>query len=335
MLYVTTRNNQDAFPVHLALTDARAEEEGLYLPLRLPRFSQEDLEALKAQSFNQRLAVVLNRFFSTKLTAWDVDFAIGRFPVRLQSLGHRSLMGECWHNPDWSYHRLEENLASLLEGNVERPGNWTQIAIRTAVLFAVFGEWAGSGRVDIAMVCGDFSGPVGALYAREMGLPIGNVICCCNENTRLWDLLCHGQMRTDIEELASVVPEADIVVPANLERLIFACGGAAETWNYLAAVETGCVYTVGEEMRKRLKNGLFASVIGSSRIRSAIPNVWASQHRLLSPETALVYLGLQDYRVRTGVTRPALVISDQSPLCCMEAVAQAMDMTTEEARKLL
>ena len=41
MLYVTTRNNRDAFTAQRVLTENRGPEGGLFLPFREPLFSEE------------------------------------------------------------------------------------------------------------------------------------------------------------------------------------------------------------------------------------------------------------------------------------------------------
>ena len=78
MLYKTTRNDQDAVTVAHVLNGNREEEMGLYLPVRFPKYSEEEQKRLCALSFNQRMAEILNLFFSTKLTLWDLDFSTGR-----------------------------------------------------------------------------------------------------------------------------------------------------------------------------------------------------------------------------------------------------------------
>ena len=80
MLYITTRNDRDAFTVQHVLTQNNGEDGGLYLPLHFPKFTEEELQSLCAVSFNQRVAAILNLFFSSKLTGWDVDFCAGTPP---------------------------------------------------------------------------------------------------------------------------------------------------------------------------------------------------------------------------------------------------------------
>ena len=337
MLYVTTRNACDAVTTNHVLTNVRGMEGGLYLPMRFPKISAEEWKRIGKLSFNQRMAQLLNLFFSQRLTSWDIDFSVGRYPVRLEGLPHRIFMAETWHNPQWLYRRLEKNLAELLGVESVIPGSWPAIAIRMAVLAAVLAEneELGTGTKDIAVVSGDFTVPVSAWYLRKMGAPIGNIVCCCNENNQLWDLICQGQMRTDSSGINTIIPEADVTLPVDLERLIFECGGQKETERYLECTRTGKTYMVSDSLLKDLRSGLYVSVVSSSRVETAIPNVFKSHRYLMTPASALAYSGLLDYRAKTGITRTAVVLCDKSPICAAELLAKLMDCSEAEIKELI
>jgi len=337
LLYVTTRNYQDAFTTHHVLTQGRGADGGLYVPLHFPKFSEQELRKLFSESFGQCVAEMLNSFFSTKLNGWDVDFCIGRYPVRIEQLAHRILMAETWHNPEWQYQRLEKNLKDLLHAETDVPGNWVSVAIRMAVLAGVLGsrEILGMGPVDIAVVSGDLTGAISAWYLRKMGFPVGNIICSCNENNFFWELICNGQMKTDGLSTSTIVAEADVSVPVNLERLISACGGVLEAERYMNCCRTGVAYTVSDAVLQKLRNGLYVSVVSSGRVETTIPNVYKTHRYVLSPASALAYCGLLDYRTKTGITRPAIVLCDQNPICDGQIVAEAMEIPVKELENLI
>ena len=94
MLYVTTRNHLDSFTACPVLKENRAPDGGLFVPLHVPKLSQQDCARLAEMSFGQCAAEMLNLFFSTRLTGWDVDFAVGRYPVRLEALAHKIYLAE-------------------------------------------------------------------------------------------------------------------------------------------------------------------------------------------------------------------------------------------------
>ncbi len=338
MLYVTTRGDRDAYTAGRTMRDDRGPDGGFYLPLRGPSFSPKEIASLKEMSFGGCVAEVLNRLFSTKLTGWDVDFAAGRNVARIADLGQRVFVGEVWHNPEWDFTFFEKNLAKLLpEHNENGPSNWVRIAVRSAVLFGLYGELLRLGiteSVDLALLSGDFYEPVSAVYAKQWGLPIEGIVCCCNENNGPWELVYHGQFKTDSMSMQTSLPEADVAMPYNLERLIYACGGESEVTRFLEARYLGKNYYPSELCLESLQKTIQVSVVSSGRISETISGVYGTSGYLLSPITSLNYSGLLDYKAKKGSTRHALILSDSHPGKRMDAVAGALRITTDMAKKI-
>ncbi len=336
MLYVTTRTDWETVTAQRALRENRSFDGGFYVPFHVPSFSDGEIAKLGDKSFGQVVADVLNLLFQTRLTSWDIDFCIGRHPVRLQELGHRAVLAETWHNPEWNYDRLVNRLTLLL-CKEQAAGDWMKIAIRTAVLFGLFAELKRQGIdcADISVVSGDFSGPMSAWYARSWGLPIGNIVCCCNDNSSLWDLVCHGHLRMDGLSIETDIPEADVSVPVDLERLIFACGGTTEVERYLYCCREGLLYCPEEVLLEKLRKGLFVSVVSSERMDKAISSVYKTHGYLMGPATVLTYCGLQDYRAKTGQTRYAVILADRHPICDAAYVSQKTTIPEQMLRDML
>lgn len=337
MLYVTTRNNRDAYTAQRAMKENRSPDGGFWVPMRMSAFSPEEIAGLKDKTFGQCVAEVLNRLFSANLSGWDVEFCIGRNPVRLEPLGHRILMGECWHNTDGAYDRMVRDLTLLLAPEGEAPGSWLRVGVRAAMLFGLFGQLQRMGidRADISVLSGDFSGPISAWYAGAWGLPIENIICCCNENNQLWSLICQGHFRTGELSIDTNLPEADVSLPEDLERLIYECGGSREVEKYLAVCRRGGLYTPDDALLDKLRRGIYVSVVSSRRSMTTIPSVYQTHDYLLTPAAALAYAGAMDYRAKTGTTRYTVVLSDKSPLREAAAVAAALGIPETELKKKL
>ena len=344
MLYATTRNNTDTFTAQRVLASRRGPDGGLYMPFHLPRLGPGEIKALGGKSFGGCAAQALNLLFNTHLTGYDVEFAIGRYGVRLEKHNQRIVLAECWHNPQWRFSALVQSLTDLVSqdsGMIHAPGDWASVGIRIAVLFGICGELIRNGlagenkTVDISLLSGDFTWPVSAWYAREMGLPIGNIVCCCNENANLWDFICHGQLRTDVVAKHTSIPEADIAVPLGLEWLIAACGGTAEVNKYLEKLRTGGSYFAEEPFLRQLRRGIYVTVNSENRILDAVQGAYQTHGCLLSSTAALAYAGLLDYRARTGESGYALVISETSPVCDVGFVSQALGISEERLKSYL
>lgn len=332
MLYATTRNTQDAYTAQRALMENRAPDGGLYRPFHELHFSPEEIDVMLQKPFNQCAAQILQILFKRSVSAWDIDFCVGRYPVRLEMLRHRIVMGELWHNPRWNYDHFVKNLSDHLCGISMIPGDWVKIAVGIAVLFGMFAELkrAGIETADISVVSGDFSAPMSAWYARKWGLPIGNIVCCCNENKDLWNLICHGQMRTDSISIPTMVPEADVTLPENLERLIYECGGVQEVQRYLELCCQGRIYCPNDMVWNKIRSGMHVSVVSSHRLESTILGVYRTHRYLPSPHTALAYAGLQDYRAKTGQTGYAVVLADRSPKQDRERICQMLGIPVSD-----
>lgn len=342
MLYVTTRSNGEIYTPNRALRESRAPDGGLYVPFREPEYTREELMALAELPFSQRMAELLSRMFRTKISGWDIDFAIGRYPVRFASMSHRIIIGECWHNPGWSLDWMVKRLSRLLGGDVQQPeeyGEWPEIGVRIAVLFSIFGELLKNGEVslsapvDVAVTSGDLSSAMAVVYARNWGLPICNLVICCNENASLWDLYSRGELKTGAVAVKTATPLCDQVVPRNLERLIYSAGGALEVARFRSIWEKGRVYAPNDGVLAPLRKGVHVSVVSEKRMLSAIPNLYRTAQYIAGPYTALCHSGVQDYRARTGENRPALVFSQRSPGQDGALVAMAMGLTPEELEK--
>lgn len=311
MLYLTTRNSSEPFTSHHALRSSRAADGGFYVPVQLPCFSTEELEILRNKTFTQIVADILNCFFNARLSGWDVGFYIGKRPCLLKPLGHKIVHAQLWHNSDHSFGAVIRNLARHLY-DADRPAsNWTNIAIRIAVLFGLYGMYRqdvaeADSLIDVAVSADESLWIMAACYAREMGLPIDTVVFGAGEGSAVWELLHHGQTRLSG---SSVTVDGAYVGGDHLERLIEARLGREEVGRYLDICRNRGTYTLSAEMLPRLRAGLFCGVVSDKRISSVLQNVYELSER----QTASAYAALQDYRATTGETRSAWLISENIP----------------------
>lgn len=330
MLYMTTRNDREVYTAQRVLETAAGPEGGRFLPYRHPKMPRQTFEALAKKPFAGRIAWMLNHLFGSQCSLWDVEFAVGRSPVRLVSLGSRLYLALTWFNPGWDYDTMAASLARLL--GVEKPAGWVRIALRASVLMGICTELCNLGVTNpaISVLSGDFSAPIGAFYARQWGAPIGEILCCCNENNEIWNLFSHGQMRTDGVSVPTILPQADVVVPPELERLVYEAGGCDEVARYLDCCRRGAAYAPCDEVLSKLRQGLAVSVVSSERTLQTISGVYRTCGHILDPAGALAYAGLMDYRARTGRAGWAVILSDTSPRHSLDITAKALGMTQKE-----
>ena len=344
MLYVTTRVRGDAFTAIHALTENRGPEGGFFVPLRLPYFDAQQIAELENKPFAHIVAEVLNQFFGTQIDGCEMELGIGRYPVKLIGLNGKITVAKTWHNPVNRFDRLVSGAEKVIRQSDlinKKPSDWMQIATRIAVLFGIYGQLLQEGiilnqqRIDVAIPSGDLSRLMAVWYAKEMGLPIETIVCCCNENHAMWNLFHKGEFRTDAIARQTHTHDCDYIVPTDLERLIFAVFGCEETERFRECCMTGGTYYLNSEQVGSLQEGTHVSVVGEKRVASIIPNLYKTTGFLSDPYTALSYGGLTDYRSITGGSRPALLISEESPIFSLEFAAQSMDMLPEKLKELL
>ena len=328
MLYITTRSDRDAFTAPRTWKLEHAPDGGLFVPFQMPCFDAEEISALKDKSFGQAVADILNLFFSARLNNWDIDFLIGRNPVNVISMSHRLSVAEIWHNPGSVYSYIEKTIYRKLCDNDcggDIPTEWVRIAVRIAVLFGVFGEMMRQGLVaadqltDLSVSAVDFTAPSAALYARKMGLPIGTIVCTCEEDSPVWDLIRRCEVST-----------AGKKMPYGIERILQMQLGFLETCRYLDICDKKGIYTVKEELCADLNSGLSAAVVGNERIDAVIRSMYRTNGYIVDPDAAFVYAGLQDYRAGVGESRPALIFADKSPNLSMNRIAAAIGVAANE-----
>ena len=306
MLYVTTRDDLTAYTSEQAVRERRAPDGGFYIPYRIPKLSGGERGALRSAGPEKCISSVVSRFLR-------IPEGLLAPEIRLDILGNRIGLCRIYPKSSGSFRGHISELSDRLYPGERADHLWLSIGVRIGAIAASLMEYqrvdtgCEDRAVDIAMVSGDLFGPMSAYLAREMGFPVGKIICVCNENSAFWELLHHGQLRTDLIAARTSVPEADVAIPDGLECLIALCCGWEEAGRYLEAMRTGSLYVPGDEYLGRLKSVFRAAVVtGSGVLRGAR----AAHGAEVSAGTALALAGLLDYRAGSRVSGPALVIAE-------------------------
>jgi threonine synthase len=155
-----------------------------------------------------------------------------------------------------------------------------------------------------------------------MGLPVDCIICG-HQDSAVWDLIHHGQVRTDNG------------LPENLERLVSGALGVEENLRFCQVCQDKRLYTLQPEALETLQKGMYAAVTSWERLLALIPSVYRTSGYIMGPQTAMAYGALQDYQAMNGANHLALVLSEKSPVRDSKLVADAMSITQRELEKKL
>ena len=116
------------------------------------------------------------------------------------------------------------------------------------------GEISSGEEINITVPTGNFGNILAAYYAKQMGVPVGKLICASNENKVLFDFFQTGVYDKNREFILTSSPSMDILISSNLERLIYTIAGQDSEKNSRLMTrlkETGA-YEITPEMRERL-----------------------------------------------------------------------------------
>lgn len=291
-------------------------------------FSAAEVEALLGMPFADCIAVFLNRLYDTQLKPTDLDFGIGRYPVRLTKLGHKMVVGELWHTAAGTFADSVSRIASLLGAeNADVGGGWRRIGICCAILCGALGQLFQSGAADkeqgvnFSAVAGDFSILMSAWYLRSWGFPIAKLICCSGENDGLWEFFHNGMLQTDG------------IVPLELDRLLYHLAGAAEADRFSECCRTGATYYTSETLQPDLQRQIQVYPIGEKRISSTISGIFGSNYYVLPPDAAGAYAGAMDDRGVTGDKKTVLFTAEKSPEWDAAVVAEALHISEQIFRE--
>ncbi len=301
MLYITTRNADETYLVREALQADYAPDGGFFIPDDFPVLSDSMRYGLSAMSPCEAIATALNLLFGTELTAWSVECAVGRHPIRMESVGHNLQFAELWHNPKQSMDFMCRSLHSALSGRTgESPKGWTMVAIRIALLFGICaeGSFTPVNKFDLAVSADEAVDFVAALYAKDMGLPIGRILYAgSNDDDCVWQLMARG---TCPAVPNGTQPWEDAICAAYLSCYL---NGHADSGQ--------C--RLDADRMSQLQQTVYTAVISGHRAAQIINGVFYTNAYLLDHQAAQAYGALQDYRAITGNNRQTVILCMQKP----------------------
>ncbi|MFC5631520.1 MULTISPECIES: threonine synthase [Streptococcus] len=169
-------------------------------------------------------------------------------------------------------------------------------------------------KINITVPTGNFGNILAAYYAREIGVPVGKLICASNENKVLTDFFTTGTYDKKRDFKVTTSPSMDILVSSNLERLIFHLVGnsAAKTKALMENLATAGEYTLSDVDQSILD--LFeAGYATEEETALEIKRVYEESKYIEDPHTAVASAVYQRYVARTNDLTPTIIASTASP----------------------
>ena len=181
-------------------------------------------------------------------------------------------------------------------------------------------------EVNFCVPTGNFGDILAGYLAKQLGLPVGMLICASNANNVLTDFIRTGTYDKRRPLLKTTSPSMDILVSSNLERLLYLLSGCdCELVDALMKDlnQKGC-YTVPDRLKVAIGKEFWAGCCDDDRAAKTISKVWAEHHYLCDPHTACGWAVAEDYVNQLNDHRPMVVLSTASPYKFPAAVLSAI-----------
>ena len=212
--------------------------------------------------------------------------------------------------------------------------NWGRLVPQIVYYFAAYAQLLKAGKitfgdeVDFCVPTGNFGDILAGYYAKQMGLPVGKLVCASNENNVLTDFLTTGTYTAKREFFKTTSPSMDILVSSNLERLLYhVTGSDAEVAGFMQQLAATGSYTVRPETLAAIQETFSCGWSSEAEVAGEIRSRYEKDGYLCDTHTAVAF-HVAAQKKRQGV--PMVVLSTASPFKFPRSVLSALGKTAPE-----
>ena len=212
--------------------------------------------------------------------------------------------------------------------------NWGRLVPQIVYYFAAYAQLLNAGKitfgdeVDFCVPTGNFGDILAGYYAKQMGLPVGKLVCASNENNVLTDFLTTGTYTAKREFFKTTSPSMDILVSSNLERLLYhVTGSDAEVAGFMQQLAATGSYTVRPETLAAIQETFSCGWSSEAEVAGEIRSRYEKDGYLCDTHTAVAF-HVAAQKKRQGV--PMVVLSTASPFKFPRSVLSALGKAAPE-----
>lgn len=181
-------------------------------------------------------------------------------------------------------------------------------------------------KINVVVPTGNFGNILAAYIAKNMGLPIGRLICASNENKVLFDFFTTGTYDKNREFVLTSSPSMDILISSNLERLIYRIAGndAGKNAALMAQLAQEGKYDITEDMKAQLSD-FYGNYSSEADTAETIRELYDKTGYVIDTHTAVAAGVYHTYVKETGDTAKTVIASTASPFKFTRSVMNAID----------
>jgi threonine synthase len=179
--------------------------------------------------------------------------------------------------------------------------------------------------VNVCVPTGNFGNILAAYYAKDMGVPIGKLICASNSNNVLTEFIRTGFYDRNRTFYNTMSPSMDILISSNLERLLYSITqDVNEVKRYMEQLSSIGRYQVQDRVKERIQKLFEGYCCDDAETQKVIHRIYEKYDYVIDPHTAVAFSALEQYRKKTDDQTPCLVVSTASPYKFCDHVLQAL-----------
>ena len=210
--------------------------------------------------------------------------------------------------------------------------NIGRLAPQVVYYFRAYGDLVKAGRialgdkVNFVVPTGNFGDILAGYFAKEMGLPVGRLVCASNANDVLTEFIATGRYDRRRPFYKTTSPSMDILVSSNLERLLFLLSrDSAYVAGLMRQLSEDGAYQLSDALLEKLRQDFSCGCCDDKGAADVIGRLWSEQHYLCDPHTAVAWSVAEqlDDELR-GTGAPTVVLSTASPYKFPAAVLSAL-----------
>lgn len=179
---------------------------------------------------------------------------------------------------------------------------------------------------NVVVPTGNFGNILAAWIAKQIGTPIGKLVCASNKNNVLSDFFKTGVYDTNRDFYLTESPSMDILVSSNFERFLYFMSGSSETVKEdMAALAKDGRYEAPADLLAKMKEAIIGDWASEEETQQTMKQVYDEANYLMDPHTAVAKAvfdkvsrsgALSGYTVIAGTAHP-----DKFPLAVSEALS--------------
>ncbi len=188
------------------------------------------------------------------------------------------------------------------------------------------GEIKAGDKIHFSVPTGNFGDILAGYYAKQMGLPIGMLLCASNENNVLTDFFKTGEYDLSREFFKTMSPSMDILISSNLERLIYEISGRDDklTVARMNDLKSKGKYSITDKEFAVLSESFYGDYCSEDETEEMIDDFFEECDYPLDPHTAVGVYVSDLYRGETEDETPVVSLSTASPYKFLEDVMKCL-----------